>query len=84
MEREARGQRWLDALEAGGIRPVVVQLPSCEEHLGYDGARLLLDHDEPRPTALLCFSDSMAAGAVRAAASASPGRSRVLEGMQPQ
>ena len=60
---------WLDALEAGGIRPVVVQLPNSEEHLGYDGARLLLDHDEQRPTALLCFSDSIAAGAVRAAAS---------------
>ena len=59
---------WLDALEAVGVRPVVMQLPNSEEHLGYDGARLLLD-DEKRPTALLCFSDSIVAGAVRAAGS---------------
>jgi DNA-binding LacI/PurR family transcriptional regulator len=57
---------WLDALDAVGIRPVVVQLPNSEEHLGYDAARSLLDDDE-RPTALLCFSDAIAAGAVRAA-----------------
>ena len=57
---------WLDALDAAGIRPVVVQLPNSEEQLGYDAARSLLDGDE-RPTALLCFSDAIAAGAVRAA-----------------
>jgi DNA-binding LacI/PurR family transcriptional regulator len=57
---------WLDALDAVGIRPVVMQLPHDEEHLGYDGARSLLDADT-RPTALLCFSDAIAAGAVRAA-----------------
>ena len=57
---------WLDALDAVGIRPVVTQLPHDEEHLGYDGARSLLDAGE-RPTALLCFSDTIAAGAVRAA-----------------
>ncbi len=57
---------WLDPLEAVGILPVVVQLPNSEEHLGYDAARSLLDDDE-RPTGLLCFSDAIAAGAVRAA-----------------
>jgi DNA-binding LacI/PurR family transcriptional regulator len=57
---------WRDGLDAVGIRPVVMQLPHDEEHLGYDGARSLLDADE-RPTALLCFSDVIAAGAVRAA-----------------
>ena len=43
-----------------------MQLPNGDEQLGYDGARSLLDDDE-RPTALLCFSDVIAAGAVRAA-----------------
>ncbi|HEX4982478.1 MAG TPA: LacI family DNA-binding transcriptional regulator, partial [Ilumatobacteraceae bacterium] len=57
---------WLDALEPVGIRPAVVQLPNGEEHFGFDGARSLLDGDE-RPTALLCCSDAIAAGAVRAA-----------------
>ncbi|HEX4984192.1 MAG TPA: substrate-binding domain-containing protein, partial [Ilumatobacteraceae bacterium] len=57
---------WLDALEPVGIRPAVVQLPIGEEHFGFDSARSLLDGDE-RPTALLCFSDAIAAGAVRAA-----------------
>jgi DNA-binding LacI/PurR family transcriptional regulator len=57
---------WLDALGAVDIRPVVVQLPSSDEHLGYEGARTLLDGDD-RPTALLCFSDAIAAGAIRAA-----------------
>jgi len=57
---------WSDGLEAAGIRPVVMQLPDDDEHLGYDGARSLLDTDE-RPTGLLCFSDTLAAGAMRAA-----------------
>ena len=57
---------WSDGLAAVGIRPVVMQLPTDDEHLGYDGARSLLDTDE-RPTALLCFSDVLAAGAMRAA-----------------
>lgn len=57
---------WIDALEPVDIRPVVVQLPNSEEHLGYDAARSLLDDDE-RPTALLCFSDAIAAGALHAA-----------------
>jgi DNA-binding LacI/PurR family transcriptional regulator len=58
---------WLDALDAVDIRPVVVQLRNSQEHLGYDGARSLLDNGDERPTALLCFSDDIAAGAVRAA-----------------
>jgi DNA-binding LacI/PurR family transcriptional regulator len=59
---------WLDALEAAGIRPAILQLPSSDERIGYDGARTLLD-DRARPTALLCFSDVIAAAAVHAAQS---------------
>ena len=43
-----------------------MQVPGIEERLGYEGARSLLD-DEQRPTALLCFSDGIAARAMRAA-----------------
>jgi DNA-binding LacI/PurR family transcriptional regulator len=57
---------WSDGLGAVGIRPLVMQFPHDEEHLGYGGARTLLETAE-RPTALLCFSDVIAAGAVRAA-----------------
>lgn len=57
---------WLDGLDADGIRPVVMQLPTDDEHLAYDAARSLLDTVEP-PTALLCFSDLLATGALRAA-----------------
>ncbi|MGZ4595875.1 MAG: LacI family DNA-binding transcriptional regulator [Actinomycetes bacterium] len=56
---------WLDALHDAGIRPSVVRLPHSSEDEAYDAALLLLRTSEP--TAILCFSDVMANGVVRAA-----------------
>jgi DNA-binding LacI/PurR family transcriptional regulator len=57
---------WRDALDAAGIRPMIVQQHRSGEEAGGEGARLLLDRDE-RPTAILCFSDATAYGVVLAA-----------------
>jgi DNA-binding LacI/PurR family transcriptional regulator len=57
---------WLDALEAARIAPTVVRLPHDNpDQTGYSAAQTLLDHGE-RPTAVLCFSDAIALGVVRA------------------
>jgi DNA-binding LacI/PurR family transcriptional regulator len=55
---------WLDALEAVGIEPTVVQVRNNGEDDASGAARLLLDADE-RPTAVLCFSDVLALGVIR-------------------
>lgn len=57
---------WLDALAPAGITPPVVRLAHGRPEDGYDGARLILEQD-PRPTAVLCFSDAIAQGVVQAA-----------------
>jgi DNA-binding LacI/PurR family transcriptional regulator len=57
---------WLDALADHGITPPVAQQPRSGEDTGRAGAELLLDLPEP-PTAILCFSDAMAYGAVQVA-----------------
>jgi DNA-binding LacI/PurR family transcriptional regulator len=57
---------WLDALHEAGIRPPVVRQPHSDEDEARDAALLLLRQGEP-PTAILCFSDVMANGVVRAA-----------------
>ena len=51
---------WTDALTAAGIEPLVVRHSLQPEDSEYDAARVLLELDEP-PTAILCFSDVMAA-----------------------
>jgi DNA-binding LacI/PurR family transcriptional regulator len=57
---------WTDALSAAGVSPAVVRLPHTEsEEIGYTGAQTLLGL-AARPTALLCFSDAIAVGAVAA------------------
>jgi DNA-binding LacI/PurR family transcriptional regulator len=57
---------WLDALRGAGITPAVVRLPHADsQETGVQGARLLLELDEP-PTAVLCFSDAIAVGVVGA------------------
>jgi DNA-binding LacI/PurR family transcriptional regulator len=57
---------WLDALGAAGIRPTTVRQPhSSTEDMGYEAGQLLVART-PRPTAILCFSDALAAGVVRA------------------
>ena len=57
---------WHDALHAAGIHPTIVRQPSAvSADMGYDAGNALLDRDE-RPTAILCFSDAIASGVVRA------------------
>lgn len=63
---EQRMLGWLDALEAAGIRPTVVQEWHIEVGIGDEAAQLLLDSGD-RPTAVLCFSDVIAYGVVQAA-----------------
>lgn len=62
----ARVEGWLAALRPAGADVARVQVPGNTEPDAYDGARLLLDAPD-RPTAILCFSDVMALGAVHAA-----------------
>ncbi len=57
---------WLDALDAAGIRPTVVQEWPSGEATGREAARTLLNGDDP-PTAVLCFSDVIAYGVVETA-----------------
>jgi DNA-binding LacI/PurR family transcriptional regulator len=57
---------WLDALHAAGIEPTVVQEAHPNEAGGNEPAKKLLEIDD-RPTAVLCFSDVIAYGAVQAA-----------------
>ncbi len=58
---------WMEALNGAGLEsPLVVrQLDDAVEHTS-GAARLLLDRDD-RPTAVLCFSDAIAFGVIRAA-----------------
>jgi DNA-binding LacI/PurR family transcriptional regulator len=57
---------WLDALEAAGITPAVVQERTYAPNAAEIGARLLLDQD-PSPTAILAFSDVIAESVVHVA-----------------
>jgi DNA-binding LacI/PurR family transcriptional regulator len=57
---------WTEVLTGAGVRVTAVQVRENTDREGYDGGRLLLDTDD-RPTGILCFSDTLAWGAVRAA-----------------
>ncbi len=57
---------WLEPLTALGVTPTVVQQNVSSDDTGRAAADLLFDLPEP-PTAVLCFSDSMAYGVVQAA-----------------
>ncbi len=57
---------WLDALGAAGIVPTTVQIEHDNEDEAEEVARLLLALEDP-PTAVLCFSDVLALGVMRAA-----------------
>jgi DNA-binding LacI/PurR family transcriptional regulator len=59
---------WLDALEAAGIVPTVVQTTTDTRNAATTAAETVLG-TEPRPTAVLCFSDVLALGVIRAARS---------------
>ena len=57
---------WLDALGAAGIEPTVVRQPHTNpDELGYTATQTLLGGGN-RPTAILCFSDAIARGVIRA------------------
>jgi DNA-binding LacI/PurR family transcriptional regulator len=57
---------WFDALEAAGIVPTVVRMRHVNpDDIGSTAAQTLLGLDE-RPTAVLCFSDAIARGVIRA------------------
>src|SRR3954454_9097175 len=57
---------WLDSVNSAGIKARGVLRPQGSEDDGYAAAVLLLEQDDP-PTAILCFSDVLANGVVRAA-----------------
>jgi DNA-binding LacI/PurR family transcriptional regulator len=57
---------WLDALGAAGIEPTVVrQRHANPDDIGYTAAQTVLERGD-RPTAILCFSDAIARGVIRA------------------
>jgi DNA-binding LacI/PurR family transcriptional regulator len=57
---------WLDALGAAGIEPTVIRQPHTNpDQLGHTATQTLLEHGN-RPTAILCFSDAIARGVIRA------------------
>ncbi len=60
---------WRDALGPAGIEPVVVSCAVSAEDPAFAAVADLLAGPD-RPTGLLCFSDAMAAGALRAARAA--------------
>ncbi len=57
---------WLDALNAAGIEPVVLQQPPYAPAAEAEAVAFLLDLPDP-PTAVLCFSDAIAATVLRTA-----------------
>ncbi|HEY3438049.1 MAG TPA: substrate-binding domain-containing protein, partial [Actinotalea sp.] len=57
---------WLPPLVAAGVTVTAVNVAENTDQDAYDGAQLILEA-EPRPTAILCFSDLMALAAVHAA-----------------
>jgi len=57
---------YLDVLTPAGITPVVHRQQHSDDEEAYAAARTLLGGDD-RPTAVLCFSDVIAHGVVRAA-----------------
>jgi DNA-binding LacI/PurR family transcriptional regulator len=57
---------WLDALRALEVHPAVVRAPANGDDEAIDAARTVL-RAEPRPTAVLCFSDVLALGVVTVA-----------------
>jgi len=57
---------WTEVLDAAGVTPAVMEVHDNAEPYVSEGARALLAGDD-RPTAVLCFSDLMAAAVVHAA-----------------
>src|SRR4051812_3955220 len=69
VERE-RLRGWMEALTAAGLEPVAVRVPHTDPaENGREGGEMLFA-DRRRITAVLCFSDAVASGVVRAAVAA--------------
>ena len=62
-----RTMGWIDALAEHGIVPEVVNAVRPNIEAGAVAGRQLLDRDGDRPTAVICFSDTLAAGVLRTA-----------------
>jgi DNA-binding LacI/PurR family transcriptional regulator len=62
-----RTMGWVDALVEHGIAPVVVNAVRPNEQAGAAIAEVLLEPDGDRPTAVLCFADTVATGLLRTA-----------------
>src|SRR4029077_9828256 len=57
---------WLEDLGEADIEPIVVRQPHADpQDNGYDGMQAILDSGG-RPTGILCFSDAIAGGVIRA------------------
>jgi DNA-binding LacI/PurR family transcriptional regulator len=57
---------WTDALDAAGVVPTVVRQQHVDpDDIGYSAAQTILSQSGS-PTAILCFSDAIARGAIRA------------------
>jgi DNA-binding LacI/PurR family transcriptional regulator len=57
---------YLDVLTPAGITPLVHRQLNSDDREAFDAALAMLERDD-RPTAVLCFSDVIASGVVRAA-----------------
>jgi DNA-binding LacI/PurR family transcriptional regulator len=58
---------WTGALHDAGVEPVIIRRPHGEPaETGYAAAQSIFGR-RPRPTAVLCFSDAIAGGVLRAA-----------------
>lgn len=66
MVARQRLRGWLDVLGPAGIEPVLLRPTVKTQEDGAEAVRGLLAGPD-RPTAVLCFSDALAAGVVRAA-----------------
>jgi DNA-binding LacI/PurR family transcriptional regulator len=62
-----RTMGWIDALAAHGIVPELINAIRPNVEAGAAAAQQLLQRDVHRPTAVICFSDTLAAGVLRAA-----------------
>ena len=69
VERE-RLRGWLEALTETGREPVVARVPHTDPAQNGREAGELLFAQHSRPTAVLCYSDAVASGVVRAASAA--------------
>ena len=64
--QQQRMRGWLAGLDTAGVRPTVVHVPHNHDAAADEGAERVLALD-PRVTAVLCFSDVLAFGVLRAA-----------------